>query len=186
MLDQHITAELSMLLEQHRHIGLDLFRKKLKLLVTANGWGSIFHTGDRDMFAQVSRDIFIDYGSLAHAAERLDQLKSSGFGFWVYRCGCEDKWLSHKHLDGIALPGDHPFWALFVPPNAAGCHCYLVGAHSLKGVHRVGGDPFKTLPPEWDRVEPETGLPLGMQVGFCGEPKLDVEAIIMRALTQVA
>lgn len=89
---------------------------------------------------------------------RVDQLRSAGFAFWVYRAydplSCPE---SHAAFDGVVLSPDHPFWARWLPPFSQRCHCGISASHFATGVHRVGGKPDKPLPDWWQDVDPEAG-----------------------------
>ncbi|MGD9865501.1 MAG: hypothetical protein AB7S99_20050 [Pseudodonghicola sp.] len=99
-------------------------------------------------------------------ASRLRQLKDGRFPLWVYLASdCP----AHSHLHGVALLSDHVFWDSYFPPNGWFCNCRVAGARSAAGVRRLGGDPEKVLPEGWDIPLPETGLPRGIEEGFCGQ-----------------
>lgn len=94
----------------------------------------------------------------AYKAKRIAQLHEGGFSLWVYRChdslSCPD---SHAAFDGVVLPPDHPFWALWVPPHKGRCSCGVYGARSDRSARRLGGDPDKPLPTWWEDVDPNAG-----------------------------
>ncbi|MCX8018130.1 MAG: ADP-ribosyltransferase domain-containing protein, partial [Rhodocyclaceae bacterium] len=97
--------------------------------------------------------------STSYAAGRLAQLKD--FPLWVYKhSGAEHPRLQHKAWNGLTLPADHPFWQTHYPPNGWGCGCRVVGARSLEGAARLGGDPRYTEPPAgWDERDGKGRLP---------------------------
>lgn len=99
-------------------------------------------------------------------ASRLRQLKDGRFPLWVYLASdCP----AHSHLHGVALPSDHVFWDSHFPPNGWFCNCRVKGTHSAAGVRRLGGNPDKPLPQEWNVLDLGTGLPEGIDIGFYGQ-----------------
>lgn len=89
-----------------------------------------------------------DYRDWSH--DRRRQLVEGGFRFWVFRhdeIGCEGR---HADLDGLALDPADDFWARFFPPLDKDCGCYVVGARTLAGIKRLGGNPDRDKP-DWAR-----------------------------------
>jgi hypothetical protein len=52
------------------------------------------------------------------------------------------------------------------PPNGWGCGCEVEGANTRKGIIRMGGDPDKQLPDDWDAIDLRTGEPVGIGRGW--------------------
>jgi hypothetical protein len=146
---------------------LEVFRKDFRQIVARHGWTGWTGEGSAKGEAWRTRVIYQTNLLTSYAAGRRAQLLAGNYKYWVYRhSGAEHPRLHHLALDGIALPPDHPFWAKFFPPNGWGCGCRVFGAHTEAGIRRVGGDPGKQLPPDWDRPDPRTGLPKGLQKGW--------------------
>lgn len=117
---------------------------------------------------------------------RRAQLIAGNFAFWVYRHGgSKDPRPEHLAFDGIVLPPDHPFWDKFYPPSDHGCSCYVVGARTAAGVRRLGGDPDKKLPADWDKIVPATGEPAGIGKGWGYAPGATISPAVWVAAGKV-
>lgn len=143
--------------------GLEEFRRDFRAIVARNGWTG--WTGEGSVRGEAWRVgvIYRTNSYTSYAAGRRAQLEASGFKFWVYRHGGSlEPRPEHLGWDGLVLPPDHPFWATHYPPSDWGCSCYVVGARSEAGAKRLGGDPARTLPADWNRIDPTTGAPIGI------------------------
>lgn len=148
----------------------DTFRKDFRELVTRNGWHGWTGEGDAQGEEWRMRTIYRTNMRTSYMSGRHAQLVKGNFKFWIYRhSGAAHPRLNHLSWDGIALPPDHPFWFKHFPPNGWGCGCDVYGTNSAAGVRRLGGDPDKVLPDNWDSIDPRTGLPPGIGKGW-GEP----------------
>lgn len=146
---------------------LEEFRKDFRAAVARNGWHGWAGEGTRKGEAWRTRTIYRTNMATTYAAGRRAQLIEGNFAFWVYRHGnAREPRLVHLGWDGLALPPSHPFWIKHSPPNGWGCTCYVSGARTVAGVRRAGGDPDKTLPPDWDKINPKTGAPAGIDKGW--------------------
>lgn len=146
---------------------LEEFRKDFRQIVEKNGWHG--WTGEETAKGRAWRTRVIYQTNMlsTYAAGRFAQLQAAGFTYWVYRHGgSRDPRIQHLGWDGLVLPADHPFWLTHFPPNGWGCSCYVVGARSLRGAQRLGGDPSKTLPDDWDLRDLRTGEPEGIGKGW--------------------
>jgi hypothetical protein len=151
--------------------GLEWFRTEFRRIVEARGWHGWTGEGTAKGEAWRTRVIWETNVATSFAAGRRAQLLKGNFKFWVYKHGdSRHPRLHHLALDGVALPPDHPFWATHSPPNGWGCKCYVVGANTAAGVRRVGGDPDKALPAGWDRIDPRTAAPVGIDRGWAYAP----------------
>jgi hypothetical protein len=63
-------------------------------------------------------------------------------------------------------------------PNGWGCSCYVVGARSLRGARRLGGDPEKQLPENWQALDSKTGAPAGIDKGWAYAPGRTSSALV--------
>lgn len=147
--------------------GIEAFRKNFREIVRRNGWTG--WTGEGSVKGEAWRVGVIYRTNMftSYAAGRLAQLRAGNFKYWVYRHGGSlEPRLNHLSWNGVALPPDHPFWATHYPPSDWGCSCYVVGANSEAGIRRVGGDPAKQLPANWQDRDPKTGAPIGIGKGW--------------------
>jgi hypothetical protein len=148
---------------------LDAFRKDFAAAVERNNWHGWTGEGTRGGEAWRTRTIYRTNTAVSYAAGRLAQLRASNFKLWIYRHGgSQDPRPEHLDWNGLALPPDHPFWATHYPPSDWGCSCYVVGTHlaTPRAIKRLGGNPTKTLPDGWEKIDPKTGEPTGIGRGW--------------------
>ncbi|PWE29973.1 virion morphogenesis protein [Maritimibacter sp. 55A14] len=151
--------------------GLEEFRRDFREIVTRRGWHGWTGEGTKAGEAWRTRVIYRTNAATTYAAGRHAQLTEGGFAWWVYRHGGSlEPRIIHLGWDGLVLAPDHRFWASHYPPNGWGCSCFVIGARSLAGARRVGGDPGKPLPPGWDATDPRTGAPPGIDRGWDHAP----------------
>jgi len=142
---------------------LQAYRKDFRAAVERRGWHGWTGEGTEKGEAWRTRVIYQTNMATAYAAGRKAQLLEGGFDLWVYKHGgSREPRPQHLAWNGLTLPPDHPFWRTHYAPNDFGCSCYVVGARSEKGAHRLGGDPNKPLPEDWSRINPKTGAPVGI------------------------
>lgn len=147
--------------------GLEAFREDFRAAAKAHGWSGWTGEGTKAGEAWRTRVIYRTNMRTSYMTGRRAQLIKGGYKWWVYRHGGSvEPRLHHLALDGIALPPDHPFWQTHYPPNGWGCSCTVFGARSAAGIRRVGGDPYKVLPEGWDKIDPRTGAPQGIDKGW--------------------
>jgi F like protein len=158
---------------------LDEFRRDFREIVTRQGWHGWTGEGTDAGEAWRTRVIYKTNVATSYAAGRRAQLIEGNFKYWVYRHGGSLEPREH-HLawDGIALPPDHPFWVTHAPPNGWGCSCRIFGARTRAGIRRVGGDPDKTLPDDWQAVDPRTNTPTGIDRGWDHAPGSTVADVV--------
>ena len=163
--------------------GIEAFRKDFREIVKRNGWHGWTGEGTAAGEAWRTRTIYKTNMLTSYAAGRHAQLRAGGFEFWVYlHSGAVHPRLDHLSWNGIALTPVHPFWLKHYPPNGWGCGCKVRGARTRAGIRRVGGDPDKTLPGDWDAIDPRTGAPAGIGKGWDYAPGASVSEEV-RALT---
>ncbi len=154
-----------------RGASLEEFRRDFRKIVEERGWHGWTGEGTKAGEAWRTRVIYRTNMRSAYAAGRMAQLIEGGFALWVYRHGAAiEPRIIHLGWDGLVLPPDHPFWATHAPPNGWGCTCYVVGARSFKGSERLGGQPGKRLPEGWQKLDPKTGAPKGIDRGWAHAP----------------
>lgn len=147
--------------------GLETFRQDWKSIVEKHGWHGWTGEGTAKGEAWRTRVVFQTNMSVSRASGRLAQLRDGNFPIWVYlHGGSREPRVHHLAMNGVALPSDHPVWLKWYAPNGWGCSCRIRGARSAAGVRRLGGDPNKKLPEFWDKIDPKTGAPFGIDKGW--------------------
>lgn len=146
---------------------LETFRKDWKAAVERHGWHGWTGEGTAKGEAWRTRVVFQTNMAVSRAAGRLAQLRDGNFPFWVYlHGGSREPRPHHLSWSRVALPPDHPFWRDHYAPNGWGCSCRVRGARTARGVRRLGGDPDKVLPDNWQSTDPRTGAPVGIDKGW--------------------
>lgn len=167
--------------------GFEAFKRDFREIVARRGWHG--WTGEGTVAGEEwrMRTIYRTNLRTTYMAGRRAQLVAGNFTYWVYKhSGARHPRLDHLSWDGLALPPDHAFWDVAFPPNGWGCGCEVYGARTPAGVRRLGGDPDKRLPDGWDRADPRTGLPRGIQRGWAHAPGAGVTADILAAVRDKA
>lgn len=158
---------------------LEEFRADFRNIVAKHGWHGWTGEGTKKGEAWRTRVIYKTNAATTYAAGRMAQLAEGKFDFWVYRHGGSlEPRIQHLGWDGLILPPDHPFWQTHAPPNGWGCSCYIIGARSIAGAKRVGGNPDIKLPPDWQKLNPRTGAPEGIDRGWDYAPGASVTDIV--------
>jgi hypothetical protein len=162
---------------------LDEFRRDFNAIVKAHNWHGWTGEGSERGEAWRTRTIYMTNLRTSYAAGRWVQIVEGGFKYVIYKHGGSlDPRPHHIALDGLVLPIDHPFWLTHSPPNGWGCSCYLIGARTLKDAYARGGDPNVSLPPDWNKIDPKTSAPQGIDKGWAYAPGRSVA----RTLTALA
>lgn len=69
----------------------------------------------------------IAFAAGKYRAEReTDYIKDALWGYKYVTTGDDRVRQSHRVLDGVTLPKEHPFWEMFYPPNGWNCRCQAV------------------------------------------------------------
>lgn len=164
--------------------GLEAFRKDFRAIVQRHGWHGWTGEDSAGGRAWRTRTIYRVNASASYAAGRHAQLVAGNFAFWVYRHGgSQEPRIIHLSWNGLVLPPGHSFWVIYYPPSGWGCSCYVVGARSERAAVRLGGDPAKKLPADWQALDPKTGAPIGADKGWGYAPGASV-APIVRAMAE--
>lgn len=164
--------------------GLEEFRRDFRAIVERRGWHGWTGEGTARGEAWRTKVIYKTNLLTSMAAGRHAQLVDGNFKFWVYaHSGAEHPRLDHLSWDGLILPAGHPFWKTHYPPNGWGCGCRVRGANTLAGAIRIGGDPTKSLPDDWDEIDPATGVQLGIGTGWDYAPGAS-QSTLINALTK--
>ncbi len=155
---------------------LEAFRKDFMATTQRNGWSGF--TGDESAARRAwrTRIIYTTNCRTSYNAGRDAQIKAGGFTIKVYHHNDSVAHPRPQHLawDGLSLPVNDPFWAMHSPQNGWGCQCYVSGARSEAGARRLGGDPAKQRPKNWDTIDPKTGEPVGIDKGWGYTPGASV------------
>lgn len=159
---------------------LEAFRQDFRAIVERNGWHGWTGEGSKKGEAWRTRVIYQTNALSSYNAGRYAQLREGGFDLWIYRHNDSVKNPRPQHLawNGLALPPGHEFWVAHAPQNGWGCKCYVVGARSARGARRLGGDPDKALPEDWDAIDAKTGTPVGIDKGWDYQPGAAVSQTI--------
>ncbi len=81
--------------------------------------------------------------------------------------------LHHLAWHGITLRHDHPFWQTHSAPNGWGCQCRITTVTKREG--EASAKAGLGEPPEgWDKKDPKTGEPVGIDKGFGFQPGANV------------
>ena len=154
---------------------LEEFRRDFRATVERHGWHGWTGEGRAAGEAWRTRVIYRTNMRTSYMAGRFAQLTEGNFRFWIYfHGGSAEPRILHLSWNGVALPPDHPFWRAHFPPNEWGCSCYVSGARTEAGVRRLGGDPAKPLPEDWQAIDPRTGEPQGVGKGWGYAPGASV------------
>ncbi len=149
----------------------EAFARDFQAVVAKNGWTGWTGEGTAKGRAWRARTIYRTNMRTSFMAGRFAQLTKAGFKYWVYfHGGSREPRLQHLGWNGLILPADHPFWRTHYPPNGWGCNCRVSGAHTWEGAVRLGGNPDRKLPEGWDKRDPKTGAPPGIDKGWAYAP----------------
>lgn len=162
-IDSTALTEFSEIMDTMAPLGETKLKRALLPFIEAQGWHDLFLPNNRLQFQSRLTAIRVWHSKIAYQAHRLAQLRNGNFKFWVYKvCDCSD----HAQFDGLTLEPDHIFWQTHFPANGVFCRCHVSGAMREASIVRVGGNPELKLASTWDKLDPATGLPFGIQVGF--------------------
>jgi len=147
---------------------LEDFRKDFMATIERTGWKGF--TGDESAARRAwrTRVIYQTNCTTSYNAGREAQIREGGFTYKVYRHNDSVSFPRPHHVawDGLTLPIDHDFWRTHSPQNGWGCRCYVLGARSERAAKRLGGDPGKDIPDDWNTIDIKTGAPVGIGKGW--------------------
>ena len=167
-------------------MGIEAFRKDFRSIVTRNGWTGWTGEGSVGGEAWRVKTILRTNAYTSYSAGRYAQLIDGNFPFWVYRHGGSlEPRPDHLSWDGFYAPPSHPFWVKHYPPSDWGCSCYALGARSARAAVRLGGDPNKRLPANWQMINPKTGQPNGIGKGWGYAPGASVASAVNAAAAKI-
>lgn len=166
--------------------GIEEFRRDFRAIVGRHGWTGWAGEGSVAGEAWRVKTILRTNAYASYSAGRYAQLIEGDFPFWVYRHGdSREPRLEHLSWDGVVLPPSHTFWQTHYPPSDWGCSCYALGARSASGAKRLGGDPAKRLPGNWQRIDPTTGEQIGIGKGWGYAPGASVAQAVRAAAGKI-
>lgn len=164
--------------------GIGQFRKDFRALVQKNGWTGWTGEGSKGGEAWRTKVIYQTNMATSYAAGRYAQLTDPEFlklmPYWhyVHADGVMHPRPLHLAWDGTTLPHDHPFWRTHFAPNGWGCHCRIVPVGAP-------GPGDKTAPPQgWDKIDPKTGVQVGIDKGFDYAPGANANTPLQRIIDQ--
>ncbi|WP_457650944.1 phage head morphogenesis protein [Profundibacter sp.] len=167
--------------------GIEAFRADFRDIVTRHGWHGWTGEGTAKGEAWRTKVIYRTNMATSMAAGRWAQLVDGKFKYLIYQhSGAAHPRLDHLSWDKLVLPFDHEFWKTHYPPNGWGCGCKVRGAHTLAGARRVGGDPDKPLPDNWNSIDPKSGAPVGVGKGWDYAPGHSVARTLLPIADKLA
>lgn len=144
--------------------GIEEFRRDFKQIVKSRGWTGWTGEGSRGGEAWRTRVIYQTNMTTSYAAGRYKQLTDPEYlklrPNWKYRHNDSVQHPRPEHLlwDGVVLPADHPAWKTHFAPNGWGCQCWIEPAGR--------NDKITDPPIGWNKINPATGAPFGIDRGF--------------------
>jgi hypothetical protein len=166
---------------------IQAFRARFGEIVRRHGWHGWTGEGTKAGEAWRTRVIYETNLSTSYAAGRYAQLQQGEYPYWMYQHSDAVVRPRPQHVawDGLVLPSNHKFWRTHFPPNGFGCRCTALGVRSPAQAQRLGGDPDKPLPPNWDTVDPQTGAPIGIDEGWDYAPGAAVSDTVRTAARKI-
>lgn len=151
--------------------GLAEFRKDFKSIVQKHGWTGWTGEGTKAGEAWRTRVIYQTNMATSYAAGRYQQLTEPAFlklhPYWryIHREGAINPRPQHLAWHGLTLRHDHAFWATHFAPNGWGCGCRITPVTQSEG-RRSANAGLDEPPAGWDKPDPQTGAPVGIDKGF--------------------
>ncbi|MFZ6644432.1 phage minor head protein [Undibacterium sp. TJN25] len=169
--------------------GLEAFRKAFNSIVLKHGWTGWTGEGSAAGYAWRTRVIYQTNMATSYAAGRWKQLNDPGllalnpYFKYVHNDAVEHPRPIHQSWNGLVLRYDDPFWRTHFPTNGWGCQCRVTSASEkdhLQAVAAGKGSP----PAGWDRIDPQTGAPVGIDQGFDYAPGADAKRPLVDFIDQ--
>ena len=165
---------------------LETFRKDFRRIVEERGWHGWTGEGTEAGFNWRTRVIYETNLRTSYAAGRYAQLTDPELlarrPYWkyVHADGVLHPRPQHLAWNGLVLRHDHPFWKTHYPPNGWGCGCTVIAV-------RAPLDGDKTEPPAgWDKLDAQSGEPLGIDKGWGYAPGASVADELRRIVAEKA
>ena len=174
--------------------GLREFEKDFKRIVAKHGWTGWTGEGSAAGEAWRARIIYQTNMATSYAAGRYKKLTEPAFvalnPYWryIHKEGQLHPREDHQAWHRLTLRHDHPFWRSHFPPNGWHCHCRVTPVTKAEGERsaKAGlGEP----PLGWDKPDPKTGAPVGIDKGFdyaMGQNRAELDRMLLAPkLTQL-
>jgi hypothetical protein len=153
--------------------GIEEFRRDFKQIVKTRGWTGWTGEGSKGGEAWRTRVIYQTNMTTSYAAGRWKQLTDPEYlklrPNWKYRHNDSVQHPRPEHLlwDGVVLPANHPAWLTHFAPNGWGCECWIEAARN--------GEKVTDPPYGWNKINPATGAPFGIDRGFDYAPGASIK-----------
>lgn len=147
------------------------FRQNFDEIVKRHGWSGWTGEGSQAGRDWRTRIIYQTNMSMSYSAGRWEQLndpdllKIRPYKTYVHADGVRHPRPLHQSWNGITLPHDDPFWDTHFAPNGWGCHCRITAA-SEQDYQAAQGAGKASRPASWNKIDPKTGAPIGIDAGF--------------------
>lgn len=162
-------SEVDRAIEQGK--SLQWFRGEFDRIVQKHGWAGWKGEGSTAGRDWRTRIIYQTNMSTSYAAGRWTQLHDPDLlklkPYFTYRHadGIRHPRLHHLSWNGITLPHDDIFWQTHSCPNGWLCHCRIESA-SARDFNAAQADGKGVKPDGWNKIDPKTGEPVGIDKGF--------------------
>lgn len=167
--------------------GLREFEKDFKRIVAKHGWTGWTGEGSAAGEAWRARIIYKTNMATSYAAGRYRQLTEPAFvalhPYWryIHRDGVRHPRPLHVAWHGLTLRHDHPFFVTHFPPNGWGCGCRVTPVTKAEGL-RSAKAGLDEPPAGWDKPDPKTGAPVGIDKGFdyaMGQNRAELDRMLL-------
>lgn len=158
---------------------LGWFRGEFDSIVKQHGWAGWTGEGSKAGRDWRTRIIYQTNMSTSYAAGRWAQLHDPDLlklkPYFTYRHadGVRHPRPHHVSWNGITLPHDDVFWQTHSAPNGWLCHCRIESA-SARDFNAAQADGKGVKPDGWNKLNPKTGEPVGIDKGFGYAPGKNV------------
>lgn len=158
---------------------LQWFRTEFDRIVQQHGWSGWAGEGSTAGRDWRTRIIYQTNMSTSYAAGRWAQLHDPDLlklkPYYTYRHadGIRHPRIHHLSWNGTTLPYDDVFWQTHSCPNGWLCHCRIESA-SARDFKAAQAEGKGEKPSGWDKIDPKTGEPIGIDKGFGYAPGASV------------
>ena len=171
-------SEVDRAIEQGK--SLQWFRGEFDRIVQQHGWTGWTGEGSKKGRDWRTRIIYQTNMSTSYAAGRWQQLNDPDLlklkPYFTYRHadGVRHPRPHHVSWNGTTLPHDDPFWQTHFAPNGWLCHCRIESS-SARDYKDAQAEGKAVKPENWDKIDPKTGEPVGIDKGFAYAPGASVQ-----------
>lgn len=170
-------SEVDRAIEQGK--SLQWFRGEFDGIVKRHGWTGWTGEGSKAGRDWRTRIIYQTNMSTSYAAGRWAQLNDPDLlklkPYFTYRHadGIRHPRPHHLSWNGTTLPHDDAFWQTHSCPNGWLCHCRIESA-SARDFKAAQAEGKGIKPNGWNKIDPKTGEPVGIDKGFGYAPGASV------------